>query len=48
MEIVSISDHLHEMWEPVFWEKKKKNISTCHLLEILPSMLSINVSKYLG
>ena len=26
MQIVSIGDNLHEMSNPVFWEKNKKNI----------------------
>ena len=42
MQIVSNGDNLHEMSKPVFWEKnQKKNISVCHLLKILPSMLSV-------
>ena len=33
---------LHEMSNPVFWEKlEKKNISKCRLLKILPRMLSV-------
>ena len=41
MQIVSNGDNLHEMSNPVPW-KNKKNISICHLLKILPRVLSIN------
>ena len=34
---------MHEMSNPK--KKIKKNISICHLLKILPSMLSINSCK---
>ena len=27
MQMFSIGDHLHEMSNPVFWEKNKKNIT---------------------
>ena len=33
-------DNLHEMSNPVFWKQNVKNISKCHLLKLLPSMLS--------
>ena len=42
MQIVSIGDSLHEMSNPVSG-KSKKNISKCHLLKILPRMLSVEV-----
>ena len=43
MQIVSNGDNLHEMSNPVCWKKKKKkNISICHLLKILPRVLSVN------
>ena len=50
MQIVSNGDNLHEMSKLVFWEKKK-NISICCLLKILPRVLSIkdmrcNVRKH--
>ena len=41
MQIDSIGENLHEMSKSVFWENRK-NISTCHLLKILPSMLKVN------
>ena len=37
-----VGDNLLEMLNPVFWEKNEKNISKCHLLEILPRVLSDN------
>ena len=37
MQIVS---NFHEMSNPVFFEKNKKNISKCHLLKISPGVLS--------
>ena len=37
MQIVSITGTLHEMSNPVFSGKNKKDISICHLLKILPS-----------
>ena len=46
MQIVSIGgDKLLEMSKPVFWKKKKRkkkeNISKCSLLQILPSLVSV-------
>ena len=39
--------NLHEMSNPVFWEKleKEKNISKCRLLNFLPSVLSVKQEK---
>ena len=39
--LASKGDKLQEMENYVFW-KKKKNISVCHLLKILPRVLSVN------
>ena len=39
-------DNLHEMSDPVFWEKKKKNISICRLMKILPRVLSLYLVYY--
>ena len=41
MQIVSPGDNLHDM-SNLFSEKNKKNISKCHLLNFLPSMLTID------
>ena len=41
MQIVSFGDNLHEMSNPTFWGKNLKNISTCRLLKLLPSLLSV-------
>ena len=38
MQIVSNGDNLHEMSNPVPWEKKRKNISKCFPLIFLPSL----------
>ena len=35
MQIISIGDNLHEMSNPVFWEKIKLSL-ICHLLKFLP------------
>ena len=40
-----ISSNLHEISKPFFWEKKENNISKCHLLTLLPSMLSIKAGS---
>ena len=42
MQIVSITDTLHEISNPVTWEKNK-DISKCHLLTILPRVLSFKL-----
>ena len=39
MQIVSLGDNLHEC-NILFSEKNKENISKCHLLKILPTVLS--------
>ena len=46
MQIV-YGGNLHEMSNPVFWEKleKEKNISKCRLLNFLPSVLSVKQEK---
>ena len=41
MHIVSLGDNMHEMSNPVFWEKWNKNITNYHLLDYLRSILSI-------
>ena len=47
MQIVSYGDNLHEMSKPIFWKKKKiRKIFQNVAAEILPSMLSINVSNH--
>ena len=33
MQIVSLGDNLHEMPKPILWEKLKKYITICRLLE---------------
>ena len=43
MQIVSIGDNLHEMLNPFFSGKNKKNISKCRLLKILPRVLRGNL-----
>ena len=44
MQIVStIGDNLHEMSNPVFWKKIRKNISICCLLKILPRVVSVKL-----
>ena len=49
MQIVSIGDNLHEMSNPVSrGKKRKKNISVCRLLKILPRVLSVNYSQKTG
>ena len=40
-----IVDNLYEMPNPVFWKKKKKNISICCLLKIFPRVLNIKVNN---
>ena len=45
MQIVSIGDNLHEMSDPVFCKKNKKNISKCPLLKILPRVLGIKSAE---
>ena len=40
MQIVCIADTLHEMSNPVSWEKQ--NILKCLLLKFLPSMQTVN------
>ena len=42
MQIVSLGDNLHEM-SNLFSRKNKKNILVCHLLKILPSVLSVKI-----
>ena len=39
---------MHEISKPDFWEKKRKNISICHLQKIIPRMLSIKVYQTLN
>ena len=41
MQLASSGDNLLKMSSHVSWEKKK-NTSKCHLLKILPRVLSIN------
>ena len=43
MQIVSLGDNLHEMSNPFFPRKNKKNISKCRLLKLVPSMQSVKV-----
>ena len=43
MQTAFYGDSLHEMSNPIFLEKNKKNISKCRLLRILPSMLGIEI-----
>ena len=42
MQIISITDTLHEISNPVTWEKNK-DISKCYLLTILPRVLSVKL-----
>ena len=41
MQIVFSGDNLHKVSKPIFWKKKKKNISKCRLVKFLPRVLSI-------
>ena len=45
LQIISIRDTLHDISNPVSWEKKKKKKknSKCHLLTILPRVLSVTL-----
>ena len=43
MQIVSIGDSLHEMSDPVFWEKNKKNIINFSSAEFAHRVVKINV-----
>ena len=43
MQIVSKADNLHEVSNPIFCQKNKKNISICCLLKILPTVYSAKV-----
>ena len=47
MQIVSIGDNLHEMSNPVFWEKNKKNINSLSSAE-LQRVVTIKMSHSLG
>ena len=42
MQAVSIRGNLHEIPNAIFREKKEENITKCHILKILLSMLRIN------
>ena len=46
MQIVSIGDHMHQKPNPVSG-KVRKNISVCHLLQILPRALSFKIENTL-
>ena len=42
MQIVFKEDSLHEISKPIFWKKKKINISKCCLLIVLICILNVN------
>ena len=41
MQIVSLGDNLHEMSEPAFWEKNKKNIINLLSAELTQSVVKV-------
>ena len=46
MQLVSIGNNLHELSKPIILENKKKNISVCILLKLLPPrVLSVKLYK---
>ena len=48
MEIVSIGGRFHEMSNPFFSGKNKKNILKCCLLKILPRELSVKYPLFIS
>ena len=48
MQIVSIGDNLHDISNPVFWEKYKKNIISLSSAELAKSVIKVNFVGCLG
>ena len=47
MQIVSIGDNLHEMSNPIFWEKKKKIITNLSSPELAQREVKIKIFEIL-
>ena len=45
MQIVSIGDNLHEMLNPVFWEKIKKSITNVSSAELAQKVVKVMSSS---